>query len=137
MHGKRILVIDDDPSVRGLIRTILASAGAEVRTASNGQEGLCQLYAYRPDLILLNVVMPGMYGWTLCPVLRRLSDTPIIFVTGFCTEQDAVRGLSLGAVDFITKPFRPQALLARAQAALRQAERPRLAAGQPSRTLAT
>jgi two-component system KDP operon response regulator KdpE len=121
MHGKRILIIDDDPGVRKMMELVFTRAGAEVRTASDGQDGLRQFRAFDPHLIVLDVLMPTLDGWQTCAEIRRLSSVPIIFVTVLQREDEIVRGLDSGAVDYVTKPFKPAVLLARARAALRQA----------------
>jgi two-component system KDP operon response regulator KdpE len=89
--------------------------------ATDGQEGLGQFGACRPDLVLLDIMMPMLDGWRTCAELVRLSDVPIIFMTVLGREDDIVRGLDCGAVDYVTKPFSPKVLLARSRAALRQA----------------
>jgi two-component system KDP operon response regulator KdpE len=123
VKDKRILVVDDDPSMCELIKTIFANEGGDVYTAASGQEGLRRLYDCQPQLIILDVMMPGMDGWQLCNTIRGLSDVPILFLSALSTEDDIVHGLDLGAVDYVSKPFTPKVLLARARAALRQAER--------------
>jgi two-component system KDP operon response regulator KdpE len=124
MHGKKILVIDDDPDMLELVRISLSRVDARVYTAANGQEGLRQFYDCRPHLVILDVMMPGMDGWELCPILRQFSNVPIIFLTALGNDEHVVRGLDAGAVDYVAKPFSTEILLARVQAALRQADRP-------------
>jgi len=119
MYGKRVLIIDDDPGSRKLMELVFARAGAEVHTASDGQEGLRQFRRVDPHLILLDVMMPTLDGWHTCAELCRLSNVPIIFVTVLQREEDIVRGFECGAVDYVTKPFSAKVLLARARAALR------------------
>jgi len=127
VRGTRILVIDDDPELVELIRLIFEREGAEVYTAGNGQEGICQFGLCRPDLILLDVMMPTLDGWETCRLFRGFTDVPIIFLTVLNKEQDVVRGLNSGAADYVTKPFKPSILLARARAALRSGTKtPRL-----------
>jgi two-component system response regulator VicR len=106
-----------------LLTHIFSKAGAQVFTAKDGQEGLRQFQRCQPHLVILDIMMPGMDGWETCPLFRHLSDTPVIFLTALARESDLVRGLGLGAVDYVTKPFTPSVLLARARAALRQARR--------------
>jgi DNA-binding response OmpR family regulator len=117
------LVVDDDPRICELIKAIFTTEGGQVCTAASGQEGLRQLYDCQPELIILDVMMPGMDGWQLCNTMRHLSDAPILFLSALGEEDDIVRGLDLGAVDYVSKPFTPKVLVARARAALRQAER--------------
>jgi len=119
---KKILIVDDDPGMLALVKRILTAEGAEVYTALDGREGLGQFGACRPDLVLLDIAMPVLDGWETCRLMRRLSDVPIIFVTAAAQEDDIVRGLDCGAVDYVTKPFSAKVLLARVRAALRTAE---------------
>jgi len=128
IHGKKILVIDDDIFVREIVIETMSSAGAQVFTAENGQEGLRQFYASQPDLVLLDVMMPLMTGWEVGRQIRQLSDVPIIMLTSLSKEEDIVRGLDYGAVDYVTKPFSAKILAARIRAALRQTIK---ASGQP------
>lgn len=123
MVGKKILVVDDDPAFVRLVEHLLTQQGYEVLKASGGQEGLRLLFAQRPDLVLLDVVMPGMDGWQTCSRIREMSDIPVVMLTG-CqkTEEDIVRGLSCGADDYILKPVGNKELVARVQAVLRRAE---------------
>jgi DNA-binding response OmpR family regulator len=120
MQDKRILIIDDDHALLDLLETVLAPRGAEVCVAASGQQGLDQFHARRPDLVLLDVMMPDMDGWEVCRQIRLVSDVPIIMLTAQCRDEDIVRGLKMGADDYVTKPFSPEVLLARSQAALRR-----------------
>ena len=122
MENKKILVIDDDPHLRRLIEATLTQAGALVFTAADGEEGLREFYARQPDLVVLDVMMPKLDGWETCRTIRRLSDVPIIMLTVRGHEDDIVRGLELGADDYITKPFSVKVLAARVQAALRRSK---------------
>jgi DNA-binding response OmpR family regulator len=131
-HGKRILVIDDDPQIGALLEVLFSEEGCEVCLAASGTEGVQQFYAVRPHLVILDVMMPGLSGWETCPLLRRLGDAPIIFLTALDQDRDIVQGLDYGAVDYVTKPFSPRVLLACAKAALRQSEQTR--DSQPSVT---
>ena len=117
-----MLVIDDDSNLLRLLAYTFSSIGAVVYTAESGEEGLRQFYAQQPDLIILDVKMPEMDGWEVCARIRQLSDVPIIFLTALARDEDIVRGLDCGAIDYVTKPFRPKVLVARAQAALRRTE---------------
>jgi two-component system KDP operon response regulator KdpE len=119
VRGKRVLIIDDDPEMVELVRLVFAREGAEVYAAADGREGICRYGECRPDLILLDVMMPRLDGWKTCRLLREFTDVPIIFLTALSREQEVVRGLDCGAVDYVTKPFSPQVLLARARVALR------------------
>jgi len=122
---KKILVVDDEPALVRLIDRILTGKGYEVLKASNGQEALRLFFAHRPDLVLLDVVMPGMDGWQTCSRIRDLSDVPIIMLTGQQkSEDDVVRGLDYGADDYLFKPVGSKELVARVRAVMRRAELP-------------
>ena len=116
----RLLVVDDDETVMGMLRALLTRAGHEVVEARDGAQALRELYRSRPELVLLDVGLPVMDGWTVLGRVRELSDLPVIMLTGAQTELDAVRGLRAGADDFVTKPFGRQELLARVDAVLRR-----------------
>lgn len=118
---KKILAVDDDPEMLRLLEHFLSRAGYQVYTAADGQEGLCQFRAHPPDLVILDLMMPTMNGWQTCSQIRRFSTVPIIILTALRWDEDIVRGLDCGAVDYVTKPFSPIVLLARVRAALRQA----------------
>lgn len=128
-----ILIIDDDPHLPTLMRLNLMEAGYHVVTASNGVEGLRLFHEYQPDLVLLDVVMPNMDGWETCQRIRAISTVPIIFLTAKQAELDKVRGLDLGADDYISKPFRQAELRARVNAALRRMHMPGKRAGSALR----
>lgn len=81
MEKKRILVVDDDPVIIELLVSALTEAGVEIYTATNGREGLQQFYTQRPDLVILDVMMPDMDGWEICRIIRQLSDVPVIMLT--------------------------------------------------------
>lgn len=122
LHKKKILLIDDDPYLLELVTHIFTTnTKARVSTASNGLEGLRQFFDQRPDLVILDLMMPKMDGWAVCAQIRQLANIPVILLTASSKEEDIVRGLDGGAVDFITKPVKPEILLARVRAALRQA----------------
>ena len=123
--GKKILVIDDDPAFVRLVGRTLTQKGYEVLSATSGGEGLRLLFAHRPDMVLLDVVMPGMNGWQTCSRIRDISDIPIIMLTAHeKTEDDIVHGLDCGADDYVIKPVGSKELVARVQAVLRRAELP-------------
>ncbi|GAB4531807.1 MAG: hypothetical protein Kow0063_11510 [Anaerolineae bacterium] len=121
MQGKQILVIDDDPLVLRMVKHTLSKEGAQVHTGTNGMEGLTQFYAHRPDLVILDVMMPDTDGWGICARLRQLSDVPILMLSALGGDNHIVRGLRTGADDYLTKPFAVQVLLARVEALLRRA----------------
>lgn len=119
-----VLVIDDNNLDRKISRDSLTSAGYEVEEASDGAAGLRLLFDHRPDLVLLDVVMPVMDGWTVCERIRELCDVPIILLTSLNREEEMVQGLNLGADDFVSKPISPAHLIARVSAVLRRAHAP-------------
>lgn len=122
---KKILVVDDDAALVRLFEQILTGKGYEMLKASNGQEALRLFFAHKPDLVLLDIVMPEMDGWQTCSRIRDLSDVPIIMLTGQQkNEDDIVRGLDYGADDYLLKPVGSKELLARVRAILRRAELP-------------
>ena len=118
--GSRILVIDDDPDIAKLLTIILKPQGFAVSRACDGREGLKNTYELHPDLIILDVMMPGMDGWDVCTRLRELSDVPILMLTARSAEQDMLRGFTLGADDYMKKPFSNAELEARVRALLRR-----------------
>ncbi len=122
MSKSRILVIDDDDKLTHLLQLFLSRNGFDVSVANSGQEGLKLAYQVHPDLIILDVMMPGMDGMVTCERLREVSDVPIVMLTAKGTEQDIVGGLEKGADDYIVKPFRVAELLARIKAVLRRAQ---------------
>ncbi len=124
LQEKRILIIDDDPGLCRILSVMLSYEGALTFTAGNGQEGLRRFYEHRPDLVLLDLMMPELDGWRVCQQLRQLSDVPIIILSALSQEEDIVKGLHIGADDYITKPFSQPILLARSRSALRRAALP-------------
>jgi two-component system KDP operon response regulator KdpE len=123
---KKILVVDDDAAMLRLVSQVLTRKGYEVQESSNGQDALRLLYHQKPDLVLLDLVMPTMDGWQTCSRIRDVSATiPVIMLTGRRkTEEDVVRGLDYGADDYLIKPIGNKELVARVQAMLRRAELP-------------
>ena len=120
---KTILIVDDEPRYLRLVEVNLTTEGYGVRTASDGQQAVEGVASQQPDLILLDVMMPVMDGFTACERIREFSNVPIIILTAKGEERDRVRGLDAGADDYIVKPFSAQELLARVRAVLRRAER--------------
>jgi two-component system KDP operon response regulator KdpE len=120
LSAGRILVIDDEPQIRRVMRTTLTSAGYEVDDARTGEEGLIKLREFRPDLVLLDINMPGMGGLAACRSIRSDLNVAIIMLTVQNTEAAKVEALDAGADDFVTKPFSTPELLARIRAALRR-----------------
>lgn len=116
-----ILVIDDDLALRQLVASTLKQEGYQVLTAADGQEGLRQMYQGHPDLLILDIIMPAMDGWTVCQRVREVSNVPIIMLTAQSEPEEIVKGLDLGADDYLVKPFEMSVLLARVRANLRRA----------------
>jgi two-component system alkaline phosphatase synthesis response regulator PhoP len=116
----KILIIDDEESILNLVSSYLRPEGYEVYTASDGPSGLKAAQAYKPDLIVLDIMLPGMDGIELLSRLRRESDAYVIMLTAKSEETDKIVGLSVGADDYVTKPFSPRELVARIKAALRR-----------------
>jgi two-component system alkaline phosphatase synthesis response regulator PhoP len=120
MSNAKILVIDDEPSIVNLVTAYLKPEGYELYTASDGESGLKAARAFKPDLIVLDVMLPGMDGIELLTRLRRESDVYVIMLTARTEETDKIVGLTVGADDYVTKPFSPRELTARVKAALRR-----------------
>jgi DNA-binding response OmpR family regulator len=121
--AKTILVVDDKASMRKLVQEVLAAEGFRVLTAENGRDALSVARRDRPDLILLDLMMPEMGGYDFMRVYGRESSTPIIVLTARVDESDKVLGLELGADDYVTKPFSMRELVARIRAVLRRMEK--------------
>lgn len=116
----RILVVDDEPSIVKIVTAYLKPEGYEVLTAADGPSGLKAVRAFRPDVLILDVMLPGMDGLDLLQQLRRESQAYVILLTARTEEIDKVVGLSVGADDYMTKPFSPRELTARVKAAVRR-----------------
>jgi two-component system alkaline phosphatase synthesis response regulator PhoP len=116
----KILVIDDEPSITNLVSAYLRPEGYEVYTAADGNAGLKAARTFKPDLIILDLMLPGMDGIELLSRLRRESEVYVIMLTARTEETDKIVGLSVGADDYVTKPFSPRELTARVKAALRR-----------------
>lgn len=123
MIGKKILVIDDEQRIRDLIKAYLTTEGFEARVSPNGLDGAQAQAEWDPDLILLDIMMPEMDGYSFIRQLRARSDVPVILLTAKLEEQDKVIGLELGADDYITKPFSLRELTARIRTVLRRSDR--------------
>jgi len=119
--SQTILVVDDKANLRVMLKDYLSAQGYRVVTAENGQDALFVSRYEKPDLVLLDVMMPKMDGWTFMPAFRRESNVPVIILTAKVEETDKVLGLELGADDYVTKPFSMRELLARVRAQLRRA----------------
>jgi len=120
MAGKRVLVVDDDVKTVELVKLYLNRDGYRVMTAYDGIEALRLARESRPDLIVLDLMLPGMNGLEVCRTLRNESEVPIIMLTAMTTDQDKLNGLDLGADDYMTKPFSPRELAARVRTVLRR-----------------
>ncbi len=120
MSAGRILVVDDEPQIRRIMRTTLTGAGYEVDDAKTGEEALEKVRTFRPELVLLDINMPGMGGLKACRAMRADANIAIIMLTVRNSETDKVGALDAGADDFVTKPFSTPELLARIRAALRR-----------------
>jgi len=120
MTSTTIMVVDDEPQIRRVLRTTITSHDYAVIEAKTGEEALELMRSERPDLILLDVNMPGITGFETCAEIRRTSDIPIIMLTVRNTERDKVRALDAGADDYVVKPFGAEELMARIRAALRR-----------------
>jgi two-component system, OmpR family, KDP operon response regulator KdpE len=120
MVAATILVVDDEPQIRRVLRSTLTSQGYVITDAKSGEEGIESVRKNKPDLVLLDVNMPGMGGIEACREIRRLSDAPIIMLTVRNAERDKVLALDAGADDYVVKPFGIEELLARIRAALRR-----------------
>ncbi len=131
--GEKILAIDDNPKLIEILRLCLERQDYEVIAAYSGSEGLRRFQDNHPDLVILDIMMPGMDGWEICRSLREMSpDVPILILTVLREKASIVRGLALGADGFMAKPFRPGELVARIQALLRRASMTKTSSDYPS-----
>jgi two-component system, OmpR family, alkaline phosphatase synthesis response regulator PhoP len=121
-HKTHVLVVDDDPRLLRLVRVNLERAGFSVSTAGHGQAALDELAAQPPDAMVLDITMPGVDGFTLTQQVREISNVPIIMLTAMSEQAQKVRGLEIGADDYMTKPFDPDELVARLRALLRRSQ---------------
>ncbi|MGD9143801.1 MAG: response regulator, partial [Dehalococcoidia bacterium] len=120
MAGKRVLVVDDDKKTVELVKLYLKRDGYKVVTAYEGEEALRLAREANPDLIVLDLMLPGIDGLEICRTLRQESDVPIIMLTAMTTDEDKLTGLDIGADDYVTKPFSPRELAARVRTVLRR-----------------
>jgi len=120
----KILIVDDEPELARFLETVLDREGYELQCAFDAQQGLRQAYSFQPDLILLDVMMPGMDGWEMLRRLREFSHVPVIMLTAIHGVNSVVQGLDTGADDYVTKPFQIHELKARIRATLRRASLP-------------
>jgi Response regulators consisting of a CheY-like receiver domain and a winged-helix DNA-binding domain len=122
MNKQKILVIDDDVNICELIRLYLEKDGFEVMTVYNGKKGVDVFSEFTPNLVVLDIMLPGADGWQVCREIRKISNIPIIMLTAKGETFDKVLGLELGADDYMVKPFEPKELVARIKAVLRRYE---------------
>ena len=122
--AERILIVEDEPEFAALLELWMGKSGYHPVLASSGNEALRQFYETHPDLVILDVALPGLDGWQVIERIREFSRVPILMVTARSSEADKVRGLKLGADDYITKPLSLPELVARVEAALRRASTP-------------
>ena len=127
MQDRKILLVDDDPALRDLVRIALERDGFRVITAADGQIALTHASREAPDLIVLDIGLPELDGFEICRRIRAISDVPILFLTARDDEIDRIVGLEMGADDYVTKPFSPRELLARIRAILKRSAAPRAA----------
>ncbi len=132
--AERVLVVEDEPGVADAVAYALEREGLEVEVARDGLSALATFESRRPDLVVLDLMLPGLSGWDLLSVFRRKSPVPVIVLTARVEEADRVAGLEMGADDYITKPFSVRELVARVRAVLRRAaaqaqDSPRLSVG--------
>ena len=120
MANEKILVVDDDANICELLRLYLTKEGYQVTTANDGEEGLEKFNQLKPDMVLLDVMMPRMDGLEVCRRIRKLGNTPVMMLTAKGSEYDKVVGLDMGADDYMTKPFGMMELIARVKALLRR-----------------
>ena len=123
MANEKILVVDDDANICELLRLYLTKEGYQVTVANDGEEGLEKFNAVKPDMVLLDVMMPGEDGFAVCRRIRSLTEVPILFLSARTDEAAVLEGLGIGADDFLSKPFRVAELRARVAAHLRRQSR--------------
>jgi two-component system response regulator RegX3 len=133
----RILIVEDDESYREALHAGLSLEGYDIELAANGPDGLRLFAQHQPDLVLLDVLLPGMAGTEVCRRMRAIAPVPVIMVSALNTEVDVILGLELGAADYVTKPYRMRELVARIQAVLRRVSPPAYRAPPAHRAEAT
>jgi len=121
-RARRVLVIDDDGQITALARLSLSRNGLDVETANSAEEGLALVESWSPDLVVCDVVMPDLLGWEVVRRIRQVNDVPVLMLSGRDSDVDRVRGLDLGADDYLTKPFTFIEFEARVRALLRRGE---------------
>lgn len=129
LTGQKILVVDDEPMVREVVAAYLGRDGFEVTEAESGTKAVDLIDAAQPDLIILDLMLPGIDGWSILTEIRRVSDLPVILLTARDDETDRILGLELGADDYVVKPFSPRELVARVRAVLKRGGPSRVESG--------
>ncbi|MAM86836.1 response regulator [Allohahella sp. A8] len=133
IQARRILVVDDDAEIRELLTRYLNKNGFDVESLEDGAELSQQVRRWKPDLLILDIMLPGEDGLAICHRLRKESDLPVLMLTANAEETDRIVGLEMGADDYLAKPFNPRELLARIKAILRRSRLPESAARVPVR----
>ena len=128
---QRIVIVEDEENIREICKRYLEREGYEVFTAENGAEGWEAFQQYQPDLMILDLMMPRKDGWELCEEIRQQSNVPIIMLTARGEERDRILGLTIGADDYVTKPFSPRELVLRVQIILRRGSQPVVQTKEP------
>jgi two-component system, OmpR family, alkaline phosphatase synthesis response regulator PhoP len=126
MNGKRILIADDEPDILEIVQYNLQKEGYEVQTANNGKEAVEKVNAFKPDLAILDIMMPGMTGVEVCKLLRskpEYNDMLIVFLTALSDDPSQIKGLETGADDYLNKPISPKVLVSRVNAILRRVQK--------------
>ncbi len=123
MEKTRILVVDDEKHIAELISLYLTKEGYETREVYDGRKAMEEFYSFKPELVMLDIMLPGMDGYQVCTTIRKNSDVPIIMLTARSDTFDKVLGLEMGADDYIVKPFEPKEMVARVKAVLRRYEK--------------
>ncbi len=134
IQGKRVLIVEDEPKLAAVLRDYLVADGANVDLIGHGDDALPALRLNPPDLVLLDLMLPGTDGLTICKELRQFSTLPVIMITARVEEIDRLLGLELGADDYICKPFSPREVVARVRALLRRSHDWQRAAGSSAQT---
>ncbi|MGH2697314.1 MAG: response regulator transcription factor, partial [Actinomycetota bacterium] len=123
VNARRILVIEDEPTIAASVAARLRKEGFDVDLAEDGPSGVDRSRELRPDLVILDVMLPGLDGMEVCREIQRESPVPVLMLTALDSEADLLVGLGVGADDYMTKPFSPRELVARVKALLRRVER--------------
>ena len=123
MEKTKILIVDDEKHIAELISLYLTKEGFETREVYDGRKAMDEFYSFKPELVLLDLMLPGVDGYQICTTIRKNSDVPIIMLTARSDTFDKVLGLEMGADDYIVKPFEPKEMVARVKAVLRRYEK--------------